>query len=144
MNANTNMRAQGLRVLVTAGASGIGYAIAKTFSNAGARVHLCDIDEAALAKTKAAMEVGPDKIRVNCLQPGLVEGDRLDQVVAATANALGVTPAAYREHRLGRVSLRTTVSAQDVANVALFLATDAGKHISGQAIPICGNVETLA
>ncbi len=38
MNANTNMPAQGLRVLVTAGASGIGYAIAKTFSNAGKHI----------------------------------------------------------------------------------------------------------
>ena len=32
----------------------------------------------------------------------------------------------------------------DIANAALFLASDAGRHISGQAIPVCGNVETLA
>ncbi len=47
--------AQGLRVLITAGASGIGYAFARTFSEAGARVHICDIDEAALARTKVAL-----------------------------------------------------------------------------------------
>ena len=40
---------QGLRVLVTAGASGIGLAIAKAFVQAGARVHVCDIDSEALA-----------------------------------------------------------------------------------------------
>jgi NAD(P)-dependent dehydrogenase (short-subunit alcohol dehydrogenase family) len=38
----------GLRVLVTAGASGIGATVAKAFNEAGARVHVCDIDRAAL------------------------------------------------------------------------------------------------
>jgi NAD(P)-dependent dehydrogenase (short-subunit alcohol dehydrogenase family) len=40
---------EGLRVLVTAGASGIGAAIADAFLGAGARVHICDNDAAALA-----------------------------------------------------------------------------------------------
>src|SRR5690554_1268196 len=39
---------QGLRVLVTAGANGIGLAIAQAFQEAGARVHVCDIDTQAL------------------------------------------------------------------------------------------------
>ncbi|HEX3984109.1 MAG TPA: SDR family oxidoreductase [Acidisoma sp.] len=39
----------GLRVLVTAGASGIGRAIAEVFVEDGAKVHVCDINEAALA-----------------------------------------------------------------------------------------------
>jgi len=38
----------GLRVLVTAGASGIGRVIAETFASAGARIHLCDISEQML------------------------------------------------------------------------------------------------
>src|SRR5689334_5040501 len=45
----------GLKVLVTAGASGIGAAIARAFCEAGARVHVCDIDRVALDRlaTKA-------------------------------------------------------------------------------------------
>jgi NAD(P)-dependent dehydrogenase (short-subunit alcohol dehydrogenase family) len=39
----------GLRVLVTAGATGIGQAIAQSFLEEGARVHICDIDDGALA-----------------------------------------------------------------------------------------------
>lgn len=39
----------GLRVLVTAGASGIGAAIASAFAETGAGIHICDIDDAALA-----------------------------------------------------------------------------------------------
>jgi len=37
-----------LRVLVTAGAAGIGLAIARTFRDHGAKVHVCDVDDKAL------------------------------------------------------------------------------------------------
>src|SRR3979490_2139122 len=40
---------KGLRVLVTAGAGGIGLAIARRFAAEGARVHTCDVDEMALS-----------------------------------------------------------------------------------------------
>src|SRR5437763_8837913 len=43
-----NLSANGMRVLITAGGAGIGRAIAETFLHHGARVHVCDIDEAAL------------------------------------------------------------------------------------------------
>ena len=45
--------APGLRVLVTAGASGIGAAVARAFCETGARVHVCDIDRAALDRQRA-------------------------------------------------------------------------------------------
>jgi enoyl-[acyl-carrier-protein] reductase (NADH) len=44
---------------------------------------------------------------------------------------------------LNKISLRRMVSAQDVAEQAIFLASPLGRNISGQAISICGNVETL-
>src|SRR5918996_2235509 len=248
--------AKGMRVLVTAGAAGIGRVISRTFSEHGAKVHICDVDEKALASTKKqlpavsqtladvarlddvehlfaevkkflggldvlvnnagiagptakvedirpedwerciavdlngmfyctrkampmikaagggsivnlssaagrlafpmrtpyaaakwavvgfteslAAEAGPDKVRVNCIQPGIVEGDRIDRVVAAKAKALGVPADEVRARMVEGVSMKTTVTAQDIANVALFLATAPGKHISGQAISVCG------
>jgi NAD(P)-dependent dehydrogenase (short-subunit alcohol dehydrogenase family) len=90
-----------------------------------------------------AMELGPHNIRVNCIQPGFVAGERIDRVVAAKAAARGITIEEQQKEFVSRVSLRTMVTADDIANMALFLASAAGQHISGQALSVCGNVETL-
>ncbi|HEY2968324.1 MAG TPA: SDR family oxidoreductase [Casimicrobiaceae bacterium] len=256
-----NTTARGLRVLVTAGAAGIGKAFAETFADAGAKVFICDVDQAALAAfhtarpeiggciadvadpqavdvlfdattaflsgldvlinnagiagptapvedidiadwqrtiavdlngmfyctrkavpllkaagggsiinlssvagrlgfplrtpysaakwavvgfTKSlAIELGPANIRVNAIQPGVVEGERIERVISAKAKALGVSFDDFKRQLLSKVSLRRTVSPVDIANMALFLATDAGHNISGQALSVCGNVESL-
>jgi NAD(P)-dependent dehydrogenase (short-subunit alcohol dehydrogenase family) len=87
-----------------------------------------------------AIEAGPDGVRVNCLQPGNVAGERIDRVIDAKAKAFGISFDEQKQKLLDTVSLRTFVTAQDIANMALFLATDAGKHISGQALSICGDI----
>jgi NAD(P)-dependent dehydrogenase (short-subunit alcohol dehydrogenase family) len=253
-----DVSAKGLRVLVTAGGAGIGRAIAQTFLEHGARVHVCDVDEKALQQlsksitttradvadvsqvdklfedmrhnlggldvlvnnagiagptarvediapedwnrciavdlngmfycTRKAMplikaagggsiinlssaagrlafpmrtpysaakfavvgfteslaaEAGPDKVRVNCIQPGVVEGERIDRVISAKAQRLGISSDEVKAKMLEGVSMHTTVTAQDIANTALFLASDAGKHISGQAISVCGGTRYL-
>src|SRR3954447_9627051 len=48
-----NLDIKGLRVLITAGANGIGLAVARAFVAEGAQVHTCDVDEAALAALAA-------------------------------------------------------------------------------------------
>jgi NAD(P)-dependent dehydrogenase (short-subunit alcohol dehydrogenase family) len=245
-----------MRVLVTAGAAGIGRAIAETFLRHGAKVHVCDVDDKALeevrnvGKTRAdvasvadvdrlfedvqrtlggldvlvnnagiagptakvediapedwdrciavdlngmfyctrkampmlkaagggsivnlssiagrlgfplrtpyaaakwavvgftqslAAEAGPDNVSVNCIQPGVVEGDRVERVIAAKAKGLGITNDEMRSRLLASVSMGIMVSAQDVAETALFLATK-GRHISGQAISVCGGVRYM-
>lgn len=52
---NNPMAMQGKRVLVTAGAQGIGLVIARTFVEAGAQVHLCDVNAEALAAAQASL-----------------------------------------------------------------------------------------
>jgi len=90
-----------------------------------------------------AMELGPDGIRVNALCPGAVSGDRMDRVVAGEAAARGVSESEIREVYVRGVSMRTWVSADEIADTALFLASDAGAKISGQALAIDGHTETL-
>ena len=90
-----------------------------------------------------SMEVGTDNIRVNAIQPGVVEGERIDRVIAAKAEAMGISFEEQKKISLERVSMRSMVSPQDIANMALFLASDAGAHVTGQAISVCAGVEML-
>ena len=90
-----------------------------------------------------AVEAGPDKVRVNAILPGLVEGERIERVIAAKAKATGVSHEDFRQKLLETTSLRSTVSAQDIANMVLFLCTKPGERITGQAIPIDGDVRYL-
>jgi len=95
-----------------------------------------------LTKT-LAMELGPYGIRVNAICPGSVAGPRMDQVIAADAAARGLDPADIREAYVAQVSMRTFVDAGDIANMALFVCSDAGAKISGQALAVDGHTETL-
>lgn len=95
-----------------------------------------------LTKT-AAQEAGPDKVRVNALCPGAVEGERMDRVVAAEAREKGISEEAVRAAYTKDSSLKAWVTADDIADAALFLCSDAAQMISGQALPVDGNTETL-
>jgi NAD(P)-dependent dehydrogenase (short-subunit alcohol dehydrogenase family) len=96
-----------------------------------------------LTKT-LAMELGPDGIRVNAICPASVDGDRLNGVIERDAQRRGQTVEAIRNVYLHQSSLRTFINADDVANLALFLASDPASKISGQAIGLDGHTETLA
>ena len=92
-----------------------------------------------LAKT-LAMELGPHGVRANALCPGSVEGPRMDGVIAREAAAKGRSPAEIRQGYAAGTAMRTFVEARDVANMAVFLASDAARHVSGQAISVDGFV----
>jgi NAD(P)-dependent dehydrogenase (short-subunit alcohol dehydrogenase family) len=90
-----------------------------------------------------SMEVGPDNIRVNAIQPGVVEGERIDRVIRAKAEAVGISFEEQKKISLERVSMHRMVSPYDIANMALYLASDVGRNITGQAISVCAGVEML-
>lgn len=90
-----------------------------------------------------AMELGPAKIRVNAILPGIVAGDRQERVIAAKAASYGIGHEEMRQRLLAKVSLRSMVTAQDIANQILFICSTAGAAISGQSLSVCGNVEHL-
>lgn len=247
-----------LRVLVTAGASGIGLATAEAFLREGARVHVCDVDEARLAALRGrmgttvcdvadaaavarlfdhvraslggldalvnnagiagptapcedvglvdwertlavnltgqflcaqraipllkasgnasianlssaagrfgfpgrtpyaaskwgvvgftkslSMELGPFGIRVNAICPGSVAGERIDRVFAGKAALRGVPPETIQKEALAKTSLRRLVTAEDVADAIVFLASPRGANISGQALPVDADTHGL-
>jgi len=90
-----------------------------------------------------AMELGPSNIRVNSVLPGVVSGDRVERIIAARAEAGGVSNEEMREQLVEKVSLRRMTRPEDVANQVVFLCSDQGAMISGQSISVCGNVEYL-
>ncbi len=90
-----------------------------------------------------AMEQGPHGIRVNALLPGMVEGGRIRAVIAAKAAAIQKTYEELEAEHLRQVSLRRMVDPDEIANMALFLCSEAGAAITGQALSVCGNVERM-
>lgn len=91
-----------------------------------------------------AMELGPHGVRVNALCPGAVEGPRMDRVIAAESTARGVDEATQRAIYVQGVSMKTWVSADDIAETVHWLASPAAARISGQAMAVDGHTETLA
>jgi len=90
-----------------------------------------------------AMELGPAGVRVNAIAPGAVEGARMDRVVAMEAAASGLPPDKVRQIYVKGSSLRTWVSADDLADMALFLASPAAGRVSGQVLAVDGHTESM-
>jgi NAD(P)-dependent dehydrogenase (short-subunit alcohol dehydrogenase family) len=257
-----DLEIKGLRVLVTAGANGIGLAIARAFASEGAKVHICDVDRNALKAMAAshpaitqsvadvsdraqvatlfdeatarlggldvlvnnagiagptggveaiapedwdrcmavnitgqfncarlavphlrksknasivnlssvagrvgfamrtpyaaskwaivgfskslAIELGGSGIRVNAIQPGIVEGPRIRNVLENKAKARGMTFEEVQEETLSFVSMHTMVTPQQIADTILFICSERGRTISGQAISVCGDARMLS
>ncbi len=104
----------------------------------------CAAKWAIIGLTKsAAVEAGQSGVRVNALCPGAVEGDRMDRVIADEAATTGKSIERIRADYVRDTSMRCFVSADDVADMALFLCSDAGRRISGQAIAVDGHTSML-
>jgi NAD(P)-dependent dehydrogenase (short-subunit alcohol dehydrogenase family) len=83
-----------------------------------------------------AQELGPYNIRVNAVSPGFVDGERSDEVQEAMAKNRGITAAKMRDIMLQATPLRRSVPPGDISQMVRFLASDAGRSISGQDIAV--------
>jgi len=91
-----------------------------------------------------AMEVGEYRVRVNAICPGSLTGDRMDRVIAAEAKARNSSIEEVYRGVLKGVSLRTFIAPEEIAAMIHYLASPAGRNITGQAISVDGGTETLA
>lgn len=97
--------------------------------------HYCSAKAALRAFTKTvALEVGPMGIRCNCLVPGGIDTDLFRNYITRIAVENDRSYQEQREHNLSQVPLRTISTPKDVANLALFLACDESRTITGQSI----------
>ncbi|SLN23316.1 SDR family oxidoreductase [Pseudooctadecabacter jejudonensis] len=88
-----------------------------------------------------AMELGPFGVRANAICPGAVEGPRMEGVMEREAEAKGMTrDEVFRGYASG-TSMRCFVRAEDVAQMAVFLASDGAGRVSGQVISVDGHTE---
>lgn len=88
-----------------------------------------------------AMELGPYGVRANAICPGAVEGPRMEGVLEREAAAKGMSRDEVYEGYASGTSMRSFVEARDIANMAVFLGSDAARLVSGQVIAVDGHTE---
>ena len=90
-----------------------------------------------------AVELGGDGIRVNALLPGIVAGERQERVLAAKAQARGISFEEMEKLAFSYTSIKEYVTAEHLANLVAFVASPRGRMISGQALSVCGDTNML-
>ncbi|MGI9317547.1 MAG: SDR family oxidoreductase [bacterium] len=90
-----------------------------------------------------AMELGQSGIRVNAICPGSVSGDRMDGVIADEAREKNVTEDEVRDYYTRGVTLRSFIEPEDIAETAMFLASESASKITGQFINVDGHLESV-
>lgn len=85
-----------------------------------------------------ALEMGPHGVTANCINPGIVEGPRMELLCRKKAAAQGVSIDDIRRQYTAAQAIPRVTTADDVANAVLFLAGDTGRNITGQDIDVDG------
>jgi NAD(P)-dependent dehydrogenase (short-subunit alcohol dehydrogenase family) len=86
-----------------------------------------------------AFELGDDGVTVNAICPGATRGPRIDDVIEKQAEKLGVSyEEAKRRVFTDETALGTLVEPQDVADMVVYLASESGRHITGQDVNVSG------
>jgi NAD(P)-dependent dehydrogenase (short-subunit alcohol dehydrogenase family) len=101
------------------------------------KTHYVTAKASLRAFTKAvALEVGPYGIRCNCIVPGAIDTELWRKWVQRTADEQQIDFATQRTRLVKSVALQDISTTEDVANLALFLASDESRTITGQSIPV--------
>jgi NAD(P)-dependent dehydrogenase (short-subunit alcohol dehydrogenase family) len=90
-----------------------------------------------------AIELGPERIRVNAILPGIVTGDRIRRVFETKAQQRGISFAEMEATMLQYTSMKSYVTPQQIADQIVFVCSERGRTISGQAISVCADTQML-
>ncbi|MEY4095431.1 MAG: hypothetical protein RLZZ53_2630 [Acidobacteriota bacterium] len=90
-----------------------------------------------LAKT-LSRELGPSGILVNVIAPGRIDTERIAELDAAMATKIGKSVEDVRKTSVGTIPLGRLGRPEELANLVVFLASEAGSYITGQAITVDG------
>lgn len=93
----------------------------------------------AFAKTLAT-EAGPDNVLVNCIAPGAIWTERSRKSLAAQAKAQGKSEEEAKAASEQGIPLRRIGAPEELANLAVFLASDAASYITGTTIQVDGGL----
>jgi NAD(P)-dependent dehydrogenase (short-subunit alcohol dehydrogenase family) len=86
-----------------------------------------------------AKELGPSKVRVNCVAPGHIRGRSLDEYFEWIAEQRGVSPADVADEIAAMNPLRHLASPEEIAPAVLFFASPLSRVITGQTLDVnCG------
>lgn len=89
----------------------------------------------------SARELGPYQVRCNAVLPGMINNERMRRIVQANADATGRTAEAVEQDYLKYISMRSKIEPDEIADLVLFLASDAARKVTGELIAVSGNVE---
>lgn len=91
-----------------------------------------------------AIELGTSGIRANAILPGPVDGERIRRVIDAKARAANVSFDEMQAKMTSATSLKSLVPPQEIADMILYLASRSATTISGQAISVDSDTQSLA
>ena len=99
---------------------------------------------AVIGLTKTlAIELGPYGVRANAICPGSVDGERMRNVIEREAAARGASSEEVTLEYVGGQSIARWVQPDEIADMCVFLASDAARMVTGQAIAVDGHTETF-
>jgi len=90
-----------------------------------------------------AIELGAEGIRANVICPGAVDGPRIRDVMTAKSDMTDRPVAEIAAVYSNQSSMQRMVTAEDVANMAVFVASDMARNVNGQVLAVDGNTEKL-